>query len=147
MLNVILTEFIYLPAFALPDFNEKEWDVSLNVTSPPITPAVVVFQSLNDTIHNRAILPTDDQVWQQLCQNISTDPNPYHSCVANHTETVQRPTRFGAAADETHLRFAVYHPQEPFLTIPVYQGMDFFYEFSCAHSIISYISTKALISI
>ena len=131
MLNIILTEFIYLPAFALPDFQKKVWDVSLNVTSPPIMPSVVIFQSLNETIHNRAMLSTDDEVWQQLCQNITDDPNPYHSCIANHTQTVDRPTRFGAAASTTHLRYAVYHPQEPFLTLPVYQGMDFIYDFSC----------------
>lgn len=125
MLNVILTEFVYLPVFALPAFKREVWEVKLNVTQPPITPSVVVFQILGG-LQNQAILPPDDEAWQSVCdQGISTDTNPFQMCIAGSSSLVT------LSDGVTQMRYAVYHPKDNLTTIPVYTGMDFFYPLSC----------------
>ena len=128
LFNIVLTEFVYFPVFAVPAFKKTEWALSMNVTRPPIwptVPAVAVLQIQGIDFPNEAIIPTDDQVWQQVCQNgISTDKLPNRTCVADTAEVA-------TLADGTSIAYAVYHPKEPDTTLQLGVGMDFFYPFNC----------------
>lgn len=134
MFNVILTEFVYLPLFAVPDFRKKIWNVSLNVTDPPPAPAVVVFQNLNKTFSNRAVLPQEDQVWLDLCNGVESQGIAFQNCVANETKYFEGPAR-SAIVEETVVRYAVFHPKEPFQALPLFVGFEMFYPHWCKYSL------------
>lgn len=128
MCIIILTEFVYFPAFAVPAFKQTEWSLTMNVTRPPVwpsVPSVVIFQTLGPGFDNQAQIPADDQAWQSVCQNgIETDKNPNQSCVANNSA-------IATLTDGTQIAYAVYHPKYPFETLQLFAGMDFFYPFNC----------------
>ena len=67
LLNVILCEFVYLPVFAVPEFNDIHWSMDLFASRSTLTPSLAVLQNAN--LQRRATLESNSSALNDLCQS------------------------------------------------------------------------------
>ena len=100
--NIFICEFIYFNAIAVPEFRQKEWDISLQSFSGTTAPAFALIQ--NTQFLNRAILDNEEQTLEALCKEKISPKNPLinQRCFSDHLQN------YKYSADST-LRYLLFN--------------------------------------
>lgn len=70
-LNIILCQFIYLPVFAVPAFEEITWKMELNASQNISTPSFALLQ--NTELSRRATLEGNVSTIEEMCKDKESD--------------------------------------------------------------------------
>lgn len=105
-LNILLTQFIYLPVFAVPAFNDITWRMELNASRNVSAPSFAVLQNIN--LNRRAELEDDEQSIEQMCeQKADNDVFPNQYCFRPRENFT-----YGDPDHPLHIEWAVFDGRE-----------------------------------
>ena len=125
-LNIILCQFIYLPVFAVPAFNEITWKMELNASQDISTPSFALLQ--NTELSRRATLETNSTSIQQMCDLKMNDP------VFENDYCFTEPKEFSYGTEKQHhVRYVTFDGSQ----LPeIFTGMNLglWYQYYCAFS-------------
>lgn len=101
-MNIILCQFIYLPVFAVPAFNEITWTMGLDSSINITTPSFALLQNTN--LSRRATLETNTTSIQQLCDLKESNP------VFENLFCFNNPREFSYGGDnQQHVRYVTFN--------------------------------------
>lgn len=131
-LNIIFCQFIYLPIFAVPAFNEITWKIGLNASTNVTTPSFAIIQ--NTQLARRATLEEDTTSLQQLCDQKMNNP------VFDNQWCFQEPKNFTYVDEQQHehqVRYVTFDGNL-YPTIDMDEHLSLWYQYKCRYSVVSF---------